>query len=59
VIWVFDFLMNNSGKPVMQEVPNATATINDYAADGWEVHSVVPGTNAQTYTGLFITLVRD
>jgi len=41
------------------DVVKTTALINELAASGWRPISVVPGTNAQTYSGLYITLVRD
>ena len=41
-----------------QDIPNATGVMNRMSQEGWAVHSVVPGTNAQTYGGLFITFVR-
>ncbi|MDO5863409.1 MULTISPECIES: hypothetical protein [Paenarthrobacter] len=55
VFWVPDHIDSMDGT---QEAPNATALINEWAADGYEVVSVVPGTNAQTYAGLFITLKK-
>ena len=32
--------------------------VAEYAEDGWALHSLVPGTNAQTYSGLFVTFQR-
>ncbi|QOT19240.1 hypothetical protein [Paenarthrobacter sp. YJN-5] len=55
VFWVPDHISSTDGT---QEVPGATALINEWAAGGYEVVSVVPGTNAQTYAGLFITLKK-
>ena len=55
VVWVADWVYeDNSGV----ELANATAVMNRYAAEGWEVVTAVPGTNAQTYSGLFITFRR-
>ena len=55
VFWVPESIIGSSG---IQEAQNATALINEHASDGYEVVSVAPGTNAQTYGGLFITLKR-
>ncbi|MGW4120947.1 hypothetical protein [Nocardia sp. NPDC004711] len=59
VLWVPDALSTNSNRDKPVKVPNATRTINDMVAKGWELHSIAPGTNAQTYMGLFITFKRD
>lgn len=56
VFWVQDWVMNSNG--VTQEAPNASALINRWSEAGYELVSVVPGTNAQTYSGLFITMKR-
>ena len=32
--------------------------VNEHAQAGWTLHSIVPGTNAQTYGGLFLTFER-
>ena len=53
---VQDFVMSSNGTE--QDIPNATGVMNRMSQEGWAVHSVVPGTNAQTYGGLFITFVR-
>lgn len=55
VFWVPERIFSDNG---VQEAPNATSLINEWAAKGYEVVTVVPGTNAQTYAGLFITLKR-
>jgi hypothetical protein len=55
VFWVPDFIGSSNGT---QEVPNASALINQWCDAGYELVSVVPGTNGQTYGGLFITLKR-
>lgn len=57
VIWVKDSILESSGDA--QVVGNATNVINSYAGDGWRVVSLVPGTNAQTYSGVYITLTRE
>lgn len=54
-VWVSDRVSDTSSG---QALPNATSTMNQHASEGWEVVSVVPGTNAQTYGGLFITFRR-
>ncbi|KUM38995.1 hypothetical protein [Arthrobacter sp. EpRS71] len=56
VFWVRDFVITDSEN--MLEIPNATKVINDWCNAGYELVSIVPGTNAQTYMGLFITLRR-
>jgi len=55
VVWVYDFVSQSDGTQV---ISGATAVMNEHAADGWRVLSVQPGTNAQTYSGLFIAFVR-
>ncbi|MFF2550497.1 hypothetical protein ACFVUS_05820 [Nocardia sp. NPDC058058] len=59
VLWVADALSTSSISATPIKVPNATRTINDMVSKGWELHSIVPGTNAQTYSGLFLTFKRD
>jgi Domain of unknown function (DUF4177) len=54
-VWVSDWV---SDKDSGATVVNATNAMNRHASEGWEVISVVPGTNAQTYSGLFITFRR-
>lgn len=56
VVHVQDFFSSSGGQA--QDVPNATAVMNQHAAEGWRVIACVPGTNAQTYGGLFITFER-
>ncbi|WP_156666215.1 hypothetical protein [Rhodococcus sp. HS-D2] len=56
VMWVNDSVIGSNGT---QRIPNASRLMNDMAMRGWTVHSVVPGTNAQTYSGLFITFYHD
>ncbi len=55
VFWVPTFINDRDG---IQEVPNAGALIKEWVRKGYEVVSVVPGTNAQTCSGLFITMRR-
>lgn len=55
VVWFPEFFMDNS-HPV--ELTKTSELVNQWAAAGWTVHQVVPGTNAQTYGGLFVTFVR-
>ncbi|SFJ64311.1 DUF4177 domain-containing protein [Amycolatopsis regifaucium] len=54
-VWVEDWVTDKSSG---ETVVNATNAMNRHAAEGWEVVSAVPGTNAQTYSGLFITFRR-
>ncbi|XHM67220.1 DUF4177 domain-containing protein [Streptomyces nigra] len=56
VVHVQDFISNSTGQ--VQTITNATAVMNQYAGEGWRVISCVPGTNAQTYGGVFITFER-
>ena len=56
VVHVQDFISNSTGQ--VQTITNATAVMNQYAAEGWRVIACVPGTNAQTYGGVFITFER-
>lgn len=56
VFWVQDNILSMNG--IMQEVPNAQQVINQWCEAGYELLSVVPGTNAQTYSGLYITLKK-
>lgn len=55
VIWVQVNLTWNAAS--VQEIPLVTETINQYAKKGWRLFSLVPGTNAQTHHGVFVTLV--
>ncbi|GAA4033954.1 hypothetical protein GCM10023063_17300 [Arthrobacter methylotrophus] len=41
------------------EAKNSTALINEWSEQGYELVSVAPGTNAQTYGGLFVTLKHE
>jgi hypothetical protein len=54
--WVSDFIMRDSSTPV--SVRSATDHANALATEEWELVSVSPGTNAQTYGGLFLTFRR-
>lgn len=56
VVHVQDFILNSGGQ--VQNVTTATAVMNQHAAEGWRVIACVPGTNAQTHGGLFITFER-
>jgi hypothetical protein len=47
---------NSGGLPI--PVPPATTHLNALAAQGWEPTGLVPGTNAQTYSGLYLTFRR-
>jgi hypothetical protein len=57
VRFVSEFVVDpGSGTDV--ELPVVTGVIQRMAADGWEPISIVPGTNAQTHSGLFVTFRR-
>lgn len=55
-MWVEQWISSSSN--AVLECANVDSVVNTAAADGWTLHSVVPGTNAQTYSGLFVTLQR-
>ena len=55
-IWINEYV---DGRQDSQEMVNANDAMNEMAAEGWDVVSVVPGTNAQTWGGLFLTFRRD
>ncbi|MEU7753652.1 DUF4177 domain-containing protein [Micromonospora sp. NPDC049171] len=57
VIWIHVNMSWTDGE--VQDIPLATETINGYSREGWEFVSLVPGTNAQTYHGVFVTLRRN
>ncbi|MFJ8062980.1 DUF4177 domain-containing protein [Streptomyces sp. NPDC096142] len=57
VVHVNDHLRSSEGE--VQGIPNATAVMNEYASEGWRVIACAPGTNAQTFSGLYITFERD
>jgi hypothetical protein len=54
-IWVNQWV-SESDKVV--ECTEVDTQIARWVTDGWALHSIVPGTNAQTYGGLFITFMR-
>lgn len=56
IVWFPEFIVKK-GQPV--ELTQTSAQVNQWAAAGWRVQQVVPGTNAQTYGGLFVTFVHD
>lgn len=41
----------------VQECPDIDRVVNEYAAQGWTLHSLVPGTNPQTNKGVFATFL--
>ncbi|BCW35109.1 hypothetical protein StoSoilA2_11650 [Arthrobacter sp. StoSoilA2] len=53
MIWVRDYVMTGQGE-MLVDVPNATHVLNEWCNAGYEVVAMVPGTNAQTHTGMFI-----
>lgn len=55
-MWVEQWISSSSN--AVLECANVDSVVNTAAADGWTLHSIVPGTNAQTYSGLFVTLQR-
>jgi hypothetical protein len=56
IVWFPEFVVSGR-QPV--ELTETSAYINQWAIAGWQVHQVVPGTNAQTVGGLFVTFVHD
>lgn len=56
IVWFPEFVVGQ-GQPV--ELTQTSARVNDWAAAGWRVHHVAPGTNSQTWSGLFVTFVHD
>ena len=55
VVWINEHIDARSGSPAYT-LGQTNEVINEFARHGWEPMSVVPGTNAQTYGGLFVTL---
>lgn len=55
-VWVSQWVSNSDP---LTECTEVDKVINAAAADGWSLHSITPGTNAQTYSGLFVTLQRQ
>lgn len=53
----------NRGVPESEQLPHECADIdevtNTWAADGWRLVHLAPGTNGETYNGLFLTFERD
>lgn len=56
IVFYPEFILDK-GSPV--ELVATSSQVNQMAANGWSVLQVVPGTNAQTYGGLFVTFVRE
>lgn len=56
IIFYPEFILNER-YPV--ELVETSAQVNQMAARGWSVVNIVPGTNAQTYAGLFVTYVKQ
>jgi hypothetical protein len=59
VIWSPHEDLPYGGRPQPQEMFIPTQVMNTWSERGWGVLSIAPGTNATTYSGLFITLFRD
>jgi len=55
IVWIKQGVNTNEAA---YECVNTTMAINQFAAEGWEVVCVTPGTNASTWSGLFVTLRR-
>ncbi|GAB2555235.1 hypothetical protein [Kribbella endophytica] len=56
-LWVSQWISEEAGSP--QELPNVDNVANTWASTGWKLVHMVPGTNAETYGGLFVTFERD
>lgn len=56
IVWFPEFVIDK-GKPVVLE--DTSKQVNQWVGGGWAVHQVVPGTNAQTFSGLFVTFVKN
>lgn len=55
-VWVQQSVTFTVGAVV--DCTSVDAVVNDAAAHGWALHSLAPGTNAQSYHGVFVTLQR-
>lgn len=55
-VWVEQRI--TSSPNAVLECAQVDSVVNAAAADGWILHTLVPGTNAQTYSGLFVTFQR-
>lgn len=55
-VWVSQWVTYNRDE--VQPCPQIDAVLNDLEREGWNLHTIVPGTNAQTYSGVFITVQR-
>lgn len=59
VLWVrHDHSHEQRTEDESQVDVRGTSAMTRLAAQGWEVISVAPGTNASTYSGLFITFQK-
>lgn len=54
-VWVKQWVLASDDTVQCTEVDRL---VQAWVNDGWVLHSLVPGTNAQTFTGLFITFQR-
>jgi hypothetical protein len=54
-VWVSQWVSASDKIVACTEVD---AEVRRWTDDGWQLHTVVPGTNAQTYGGLFLTFSR-
>lgn len=55
-VWVQQSVTFTIGAVV--DCTSVDEVVNDAAANGWTLHSLAPGTNAQSYHGLFVTFQR-
>jgi len=55
-VWVQQSVSFTMG--AVLECPSVDSVVNEAAAAGWSLHSLAPGTNAQSYHGLFVTFER-
>jgi len=54
-IWVKQWI---DGRVDVHPCPQIDAVLDDLEREGWTLHTIVPGTNAQTHVGVFITVQR-
>lgn len=54
-IWVEQWI---DGTVDVNPCPQIDAILNDLEREGWTLHTIVPGTNGRSYSGVFITVHR-
>ena len=56
IVWVPESVL---GRGEVVELSETSRIVNQYCSAGWVPTHVTPGTNGQTYAGLFVVLRRD